>query len=881
MKKNKESKKISQIFPFFIIFMSMVFGITCANIGNITGTIEVTAESPLQDEVFISDAEYYSDVDADTTSSKINTYSKRMLSNTVVLSKTNGNSSITYKIKLYNSTNYVYEFTGLSWLEEFFDNNNITAEISSEGAQIGDYLQPKVETEVYVIFKYKTGQASSQNELNSYINFDVKIPAPKVTVNPESATKCKNVDVTITVEDISKYGLSVNNSYQYYLSTDGTTPTGGTWKNYTSGVAQTIGTGLTGNYYLFVKQVFDTINNGSEITNNGSYHIYGTYIFSNAGTLVNTIREYNDTSTFLGGGKDKTITRDKIERVNLITDIGEHTLEDEKCWDVSKEKNGSILAWYEDIDNDGLYEVTIATDGERIKANSLSNYLFANIGKNSKCDDKICINGLENLDVSKVTNMSYMFGYCGYTAMTSLTLPESFDTSKVTNMSYMFQNCGYTAMTKLALPESFNTQNVINMSGMFYCCGYTAMIELTLPENFDTSNVTDMRFMFYNCGYTAMTSLILPKSFDTAKVTNMYYMFSYCGNTAMIKLVLPESFNTQNVINMSGMFYCCGYTAMTKLILPESFNTASVTDMSLMFAECGYTAMTSLILPESFNTANVVDMSRMFESCGYKSMTEFELPENFDTSKVENMERMFRDLGNKVMTKLSLPRKFDTSKVTSMKEMFSSCGQNAMTSLTLPESFNTSNVTDMSYMFNICGREKMTSLILSENFNTSNVTNMTYMFANCGEQNMTELNLPNTFNTSNVTNMSSMFSGEKKLTKLILPESFDTSNVTDMKGMFWGCSNITELDLTKFNTSKVTNMSNMLSMGKIEKIYVSEYNENTDKGWTTKNVTNSTGMFLGCNEIVGGNGTKYNSNYTDATYAVIDTDSTPGYFTKR
>ena len=38
-------------------------------------------------------------------------------------------------------------------------------------------------------------------------------------------------------------------------------------------------------------------------------------------------------------------------------------------------------------------------------------------------------------------------------------------------------------------------------------------------------------------------------------------------------------------------------------------------------------------------------------------------------------------------------------------------------------------------------------------------------------------------------------------------------------------------------------------------------------------------MFRGDNNIIGGNGTTYNSNYIDATYARIDTAETPGYFT--
>ena len=40
-------------------------------------------------------------------------------------------------------------------------------------------------------------------------------------------------------------------------------------------------------------------------------------------------------------------------------------------------------------------------------------------------------------------------------------------------------------------------------------------------------------------------------------------------------------------------------------------------------------------------------------------------------------------------------------------------------------------------------------------------------------------------------------------------------------------------------------------------------------------------MFLDAKNIVGGNGTTYNNRYTNATYARIDTEETPGYFTQQ
>ena len=38
-------------------------------------------------------------------------------------------------------------------------------------------------------------------------------------------------------------------------------------------------------------------------------------------------------------------------------------------------------------------------------------------------------------------------------------------------------------------------------------------------------------------------------------------------------------------------------------------------------------------------------------------------------------------------------------------------------------------------------------------------------------------------------------------------------------------------------------------------------------------------MFHNCTQLVGGNGTAYNTNYQDKTYARIDKAGAPGYFT--
>ena len=78
-----------------------------------------------------------------------------------------------------------------------------------------------------------------------------------------------------------------------------------------------------------------------------------------------------------------------------------------------------------------------------------------------------------------------------------------------------------------------------------------------------------------------------------------------------------------------------------------------------------------------------------------------------------------------------------------------------------------------------------------------------------GMSNPTSLDLSN-FDTSKVTNMSQMFSDMSNLTTLNL-SNFDTSNVTNMESMFRDMSKLTTLNLSNFSTSNVTNMNSMFA----------------------------------------------------------------------
>ena len=182
------------------------------------------------------------------------------------------------------------------------------------------------------------------------------------------------------------------------------------------------------------------------------------------------------------------------------------------------------------------------------------------------------------------------------------------------------------------------------------------------------------------------------------------------------------------------------------------------------------------------------------------------------------------------------------------------------------DNLNTSQATSFQSAFYNC--VNLTELDASV-IDTSSAKYLSVMFSNLKK--ITELNVTG-FNTSNVISMNSMFSGCNSLTNIDV-SNFNTSKVTDMASFFYGCSGLTTLDLSNFDTSNVQMMNNMFSgCSNLQTIYVSNK-------WSTNAVGGSTSMFYGNTKIVGGNGTAYNSSYIDATYARIDTASTPGYFT--
>ena len=299
---------------------------------------------------------------------------------------------------------------------------------------------------------------------------------------------------------------------------------------------------------------------------------------------------------------------------------------------------------------------------------------------------------------------------------------------------------------------------------------------------------------------------------------------------AIIKQISDVIRYTYPIYLFSGMRY---YNGILDL---RDFDTNHTTCDSFryMFSYLSYDVTknnnTQIIFPENFGPYNG-NLSYTFDHIRLNSLD----LTNMATNNVSNMQYMFNNstiqnlnLSNfKILRNVDMESmfqyfttnvldisSFDSSKIISIYNMFRYAYINQ---IILPENFG-SNCKNMAYLF---GNTSISNGVLDlTKLNTSNATSFQYMFSlinyNC--ENGITLNL-SSFDTAKVTNMSYMFVGNSsttnsmKIDNIIFPENFGI-NCNNMSYMFqyfnYGYQNgLKHLDLSNFNTDKLVYASNM------------------------------------------------------------------------
>ena len=165
---------------------------------------------------------------------------------------------------------------------------------------------------------------------------------------------------------------------------------------------------------------------------------------------------------------------------------------------------GTLTFRYKGVKPEGAYDLNVGiTDpGWRTHKNEIKKVVFdasfANARPTScyywfyECKNLVNIEGIENLNTEKVTNMDLMFASCS--ALTSLDVTK-FNTAKVTDMSQMFNECS--ALTTIYASDEFVTTNVETGSNMFFNC-----IKLKgFIDYKNNSDKTDHTYANYKTGY--------------------------------------------------------------------------------------------------------------------------------------------------------------------------------------------------------------------------------------------------------------------------------------------------------------------------------------------------------------------------------------------
>ncbi|MBR0038970.1 MAG: InlB B-repeat-containing protein [Lachnospiraceae bacterium] len=404
---------------------------------------------------------------------------------------------------------------------------------------------------------------------------------------------------------------------------------------------------------------------------------------------------------------------------------------------------------------------------------------------------------------------------------------EVVGTGGTVNLEGLFENCKKLRSIRF---DNLEASNVVTMSRMFYGCESLTSVDLS---NSNTTNVVNMSSMFYGC--TSLESVNLTGDFDTSSVTTMEDMFRNCTSLKAIDL---SNFKTANVTNFKGMFYGDSKLRIIEVSATDFVPSGIYGDhsgSSNMFYDC-----TKLVGGTGGNQSNVGS-----DDYYYKISTQ-------DTGYARGLLTDKNDTSNHI-----LPWSwFDEDLAT----------KNDYIQINIERGTDTSSYTKL-YDLDTKGLSvyKKGNILIIHTLGASDTINL-------GDCN------PSIYHSGGGT--FAYFNNLKFIKNLNI---LNTSKTQNMYSLFYADSEIKDLDLTNFNTSRVTNMEYMFckdiwdysapSMS-LKTIYVS------DAFVTSAETYGADYMFLGCDNLVGGSGTAYSSSHKDKSYARIDRGTTdPGYFT--
>ena len=550
----------------------------------------------------------------------------------------------------------------------------------------------------------------------------------------------------------------------------------------------------------------------------------------------------------------------------------------------------------------------------------------------------LTIEGLENLNLSSVTSMESLFS--GDNSLTTLDL-SSFDTKNVVNMVSMFSSCS--SLKTIYVGSKWSTASVTESNSMFYNCtaivggkgtkfnsekidatyarvdgeasaqGYFTSVNPyavseggTLTFYYNANKPADA--MDFSTGYfpwmwnSTITKVKIDDSFKNYKPTSCAKLFY--GLMYLTEIEGLENLNTEDVTDMSNMFYLC---LNLKTLDLSGFDTRKVTNFGQMFSIC--TRLTTIYTGNNFVVGRSTLTTEMFSVCSsilgsqgtvydndiqdgtYAKIDGGETAKGYFSAKgvtppeVESiaiktlpkttysLTEALSSIDGVVSVKFSgrsaqdidlgictISSSYDSTTVGSYTVTATYRGKSTTYTVAVEDRDDAYFTTDVNTLYAYYGKYKSGAWLLSQ-------ANSSY------KESVQKIVIDPSFSNYTPTNFSNMFAYYYNVLTIEGLENLNLSSVTSMESLFSGDNSLTTLDLSSFDTKNVVNMVSMFSScSSLKTIYVGSK-------WSTASVTESNSMFYNCTAIVGGKGTKFNSEKTDATFARVDGGtSAQGYF---
>ena len=538
-------------------------------------------------------------------------------------------------------------------------------------------------------------------------------------------------------------------------------------------------------------------------------------------------------------------------------------------------KNGMGVGPFEDSGksiNSGWYDVnemitTVVFDDSFANCTTLTStaYWF------ERCENLTTIIGINNLKTDNVTDVNSMFLDCHNIKSIDL---SSLNFSNVTNMFQMFEDCRVLENVNF---NGVNTENVTNMGDLFLNCHNLKSIDLS---SFNTSNVTKMSYMFYRCD--SLATVYVGEGWTTRSVTNSERMFERCT-----KIVGGQGTRFDENHIDAAYAHIDGGTAN-----PGYFTDKNAAPTHLVTMATGENGVIEATIEQPDGTKTEVVIAAGTQS-------EFNVQEG-STVRLTFLPNEGYEVGDLLLNGISVKDQMPTSTTYVIEKVTDKLAFSVVYAPLQPEPYAVLSgsgdyVLTFRYDKNRSAyresmsvgpfissnnqawydqRERITTVVFDESFaECTDITSTANWFYECSS--LTTIEGIGNLKTDNVTDMSFMFSTCHALKNLDL-NTFNTSKAENMAWMFESCTGLTSLDLSNFNTANVTNMNGMFyGCSALETIYVGE-------GWNASKVGSNPDMFKDCIKLVGGAGTAYSADHTDAAYAHIDGGAAnPGYLTSK